>query len=263
MLRQFRKTGLIIGVCLMIAGLGGCGGSDTITEVEATKPEEIVEEVAEEAEPESVPVDDSKEGRGDVIPEEDSEETKQEADQNGEIYKSVIEELKSSKSADRFELVNIDEDDIPELVASDSEGSYEHDNAFIYTVSGGEPVLLASAVTGEDGTTLCYSEGKNLIRQSGGIAGAIDVFSKIKDGKLEEVFRAEMIDTLQTDANDDEIYKYSINGKDTDKTGYVDEFTKFMEPYDTLISIDYDGLNKIKYVHDQNMVWFERADSDG
>lgn len=260
MLRQCRKAGLITGVCLMIAGLSGCGTSDTITEVETVKPEEIVEEAVKEAEPEGIPVDDAKEGRGDVIPEEETEEGKENADPNGEIYKSVIEELKAVKSADQFELVNIDEDDIPELVASDSEGSYEHDNAFIYTAANGEAVLLASAMTGVDGSTLCYSEGKNLIRQSGGIAGSTDVFSTIKDGKLEEVFRAEMIDTLQTDANDEEIYAYSVNGKDVDKAGYLDEFSKFIKPYEPMTSIDYDGLNSIRFASDQDMAWFEPND---
>ena len=249
MLRQCKTTGLIIGMCLLVAGLGGCG--------DAGAPGVVPEDTQTAAEPEDTEEMAEPEDTGEMA---EPENVQEEVADYATNYLGEIDKLVSEGSADRFALVNIDEDDIPELVASDSAGSYDHDNAFIYTVYDGKCVLLAKAVTGLDGTTLCFSEGKNLIRESGSVTGSVDVFSKIEDGSLKEVFKAEMTDTMQTDADDEEIYAYSVNGSDADKAEYVDAFTQFIKPYDPLTAIDYDGLNRITYAHDEDMVWFEQTE---
>ena len=225
MLKQIKIIGTVACMSLILAGLYGCGGATEVTQ-------------------------DADEGRGDVIPEEESTDY-------ASLYLGEIEKLASEGLADQFVLVNIDEDDIPELIASDSTGSYEHENSFIYTVSDGNAVLLAKAMTGVDGVSLSFCEGKNLIREAGGLMGQTDTFSKIDNGKLSEVFKAEALISPETDENGEEIYTYSVNGKDVDKAAYLDEFTKFIEPYAPLVSIDYDGLNKIKYTSDQDAAWFE------
>ncbi len=255
-MRKCRKLLTVIGLGLMIASLAACDDTDTAGSVpaDAASPAESTENV-----------DDPDEGKGDLIVEEETEgsveETVKEERSYASVYLKQIEDLTSEKLADQFMLANIDEDDVPELIASDSAGSFDRENAFIYTVHDGECVLLASAITGVDGASLSYCEGKNIILESGSIAGATDVFYEIKDGKLSEVFRAEMTDTLETDADDEEICKYSVNGNETDEKTYYEEFAKFAKEHEPLIRIDYDGLNTITYKSEQGSGWFEQTGS--
>ena len=261
MLRKCKKTLPVIGMILLLSGLFGCGAPEGENPAAATPSPTETEEAVNE--------DDPNEGMGDLI--EEPEDTAEEADKTEEaeesgdpyvaLYRKQAEELQSQKMADQFALVKIDDDDIPELVASDSAGSFDHDNAFIYTIHDGECTLLCSAITGVDGASIAFGEGKNIILQSGGIAGATDVFSKIEDGKLTEVFRAEMIDTFETDTEDEEIYKYSVNGKDADKKAYIDELAKFTASCEPLTRIDYDGLNTVTLKNEQDSVWFEQTEN--
>lgn len=252
MLSKVTKTGLVVGMCLALLGLAGCKDAASLppaaTEPEAPSAAETEETAAAKTEETAATGSDA------------SEES-QEASDNGyeALYAAEIDRLVSEGLADEFLYVNIDEDDVPELVASDSAGSFDHDNAFIYTIADGKAVLLAGAVTGVDGKSLGYSKGNNIIRESGGIAGSADVFSKIENGALTEVFRAEMIDTLEANEDDEEIYKYSVNGKEVDKAQYLDELSKFVEPYDPFTSIDYDALTTVKFMHDEDSAWFEKS----
>ncbi len=254
MLRQFKKAGMIMGACLVICGSCGCGSAE-VADPAAQDP------VQTEFDP-IVDEDDPDEGKGDLITEEETGETTEMADSTyASLYRDQIKQLMDAGQADQFALVKIDEDDTPELVASDSAGSFDHDNAFIYTVSDNKAVLLASAITGVDGASISFCEGKNIILQSGGIAGATDIFSKIENGKLTEVFRAEMIDTLKADADDEEIYTYSINGKDEDRAAYLNALAEFAAQYDPLTRIDYDGLNTVSFMHNEDSGWFEQTGS--
>ncbi len=263
MLRKCKKTLPVIGMILLLSGLFGCGAPEAQNPAPADPAPVETEEAVNE--------DDPDEGMGDLIEDEEiaddadvadnPQETEEAGDSYEALYKKQTEELQSQKMADRFALVKIDEDDIPELVAADSAGSFDHENAFIYTIHDGKCALLCSAITGVDGASIAFCEGKNIILQSGGIAGATDAFSKIEDGKLTEVFRAEMIDTLKTDAEDEEIYKYSVNGKDADKKAYIDELTKFTASCEPLTRIDYDGLNTVTLKNEQDSVWFEQTEN--
>ncbi len=177
------------------------------------------------------------------------------------LYLAAVEDLKSRGQADQFQLVNIDEDEIPELVASDSAGSFDHENTFLYTVSSGKAVLLTSMISGTDGASLSYSEGKNLVRVSGGLSGSSEVFSKISGGKLEEVFRAEMTDTMKTDDEGEEIYQYTVNGSETEEASFYTEIAGFVKDYAPLTRADYDGLAAISYETGEGYGSFEKSDS--
>ncbi len=177
------------------------------------------------------------------------------------LYLAAVEDLKGRGQADQFQLVNIDEDEIPELVASDSAGSFDHENTFLYTVSSGKSVLLTSMISGTDGASLSYSEGKNLVRVSGGLSGSSEVFSKISGGKLEEVFRAEMTDTMKTDDEGEEIYQYTVNGSETEEASFYTEIAGFVKDYVPLIRADYDGLAAISYETGEGYGSFEKSDS--
>ena len=120
------------------------------------------------------------------------------------------------------------------------------ENTFIYTVHNDEPVLLASVIAGSDGASLSYSEN-NLIRQTGSVAGMTDVYSSISDGALKEEFRAEMINTLETDAAGDEVFSYTVNGKEVSQEEYEKQLADFNAKNAPFVVIDPDGLNVMDF----------------
>ena len=158
------------------------------------------------------------------------------------VYHDKIEELKSEGLADQFTLAFINDDgrDTPELIASDSTGSFDHENAFIFSVENGEVVEVASVIAGVDGANLDYAIGANVIHISGAAAGMRDVFYRIENGKLEELLVAEA-------SSMDEDAKYSINGESVKKEDYYKQINDFMEPYNPLVRIAYDGLYEVTY----------------
>ncbi len=215
MKKNIRMTALAVCFVLAVSGMAGCGGKDEKADSNQTAENE---DQQTETEPET------------------------ETENAGEYgaYDEKVSELKSQGLADMFELVNIDEDDSPELVASDSKGSFDHENAFIFTVYNGEVTELAAVITGVDGGNLDFSEGKNLIHISGAAAGMREVFSNIKDGKLEEVFAAEATFT-------DDDGKYSVNGESVKEDEYYKQINDFVKPYNPLTRISYEGFNEITF----------------
>lgn len=174
-----------------------------------------------------------------------------------EVYLDKIDELKSEGLADQFTLAFINDDgrDTPELIASDSTGSFDHENAFIFTFEDGEVVEVASVISGVDGANLDYAIGANLIHISGAAAGMRDAFYRIEKGKLEEVFVAEA-------SSMDEDAKYSINGESAKKDDYYKQINDFMEPYNPLVRIAYDGLYDVTYTYSDGYGGFEQGSSE-
>ncbi len=171
-----------------------------------------------------------------------------------EVYLDKINELKSEGLADQFTLAFINDDgrDTPELIASDSTGSFDHENAFIFTYEDGNVVEVASVIAGVDGANLDYAIGANLIHISGAVSGMRDKFYRIEKGKLEEVFAAEA-------TNLDENPKYSINGESVKEDDYYKQINDFMEPYNPLVRIAYDGLYDVTYTYSDGYGGFEQG----
>ncbi len=174
-----------------------------------------------------------------------------------DVYLDKINELKSEGLADQFTLAYINDNgsDTPELIASDSTGSFDHENAFIFSVNNGEVVEVASVIAGVDGANLDYAIGANLIHISGAVVGMRDSFYRIENGKLEEVLVAEA-SSMEEDA------KYSINGENVKKDAYYEQINTFMEPYNPLIRIAYDGLYEVEYKYDNGYGGFEQGSSE-
>ncbi len=170
------------------------------------------------------------------------------------VYLDKMNELKSQGLADQFTLAYINDtgSDIPELIASDSTGSFDHENAFIFTVKDGEVVEVASVISGVDGANLDYAIGANVIHISGAAAGMRDVFSRIENGKLEELFVAEA-SSMDDDA------KYSVNGQNVSKDEYYKQINDFMRPYNPLVRIAYDGLYEVEYKYENGYGGFEQG----
>ncbi|MBR4574319.1 MAG: hypothetical protein IKO16_05375 [Lachnospiraceae bacterium] len=171
-----------------------------------------------------------------------------------DVYLEKINELKSEGLADQFTLAFINDDgrDTPELIASDSTGSFDHENAFIFSVEDGKVVEVASVIAGVDGANLDYAIGANLIHISGAVSGMRDTFYRIEKGKLEEVFAAEA-------SSMDEDAKYTINKESVKEDDYYKKINDFMEPYNPLVRIAYDGLYDVTYTYSDGYGGFEQG----
>lgn len=243
-IRQMTALALAAILALTLAGCGS-GGSETAqteaqTEVQAEEPVEVQPEVPEKTSGEAA--------SGEAAASGDSEGAKTSSDEPGYItaYRGLVKEMSDAGVADQFMLAKIDGDEIWELLASSSEGSFDQENTFIYTFHNDEPVLLASVIAGSDGASLSYSEN-DLIRQTGSVAGMTDVYSSISDGALKEEFRAEMINTFETDAAGDEVFSYTVNGKEVSQEEYEKQLADFNAKNAPFVVIDPDGLNVMDY----------------
>ncbi len=264
MKRKINKMAIVLSIALAFSALYGCGKEaenvsagqavvetdegqgDIITDEEQFTEDPVEETVIEDPEKEQ-PIENP-----------DEEDTSEEDNDGGyAVYADKINELKSEGLADQFTLAYINDDgsDTPELIASDSKGSFDHENAFIFTVYNGEVVEAASVIAGVDGANLDYAIGANLIHISGAAAGMRDVFSRIENGKLEEVFVAEA-SSMEEDA------VYSINGESVKEDEYFKQINDFMEPYNPLVRIAYDGLYEVTYTYKDGCGGFEQGSSD-
>ncbi len=253
-IRQMTALALAAILALTLVGCGsGDSGAAQVEEPATAQAEEPATAQAEEPveEQSEVPVASSEEASS-----EEAASVEQEvqrgggglADKPGYItaYRGLVKEMSDAGVADQFMLAKIDGDEIWELLASSSEGSFNQENTFIYTFHNDEPVLLASVIAGSDGASLSYSEN-NLIRQTGSMAGMTDVYSSIADGALKEEFRAEMINTFETDAAGDEVFSYTVNGKEVSKEEYEKQLADFNAKNAPFVVIDSEGLNVMDF----------------
>ena len=255
MKRKTKITAIILCTILAFSLLCGCSKEENTVSTTGN---------AEETVSTTGNTEETDEGKGDLITDEnqfadsDTDEADAGEESGGyEVYLDKINELKSAGLADQFELafINDDGDDIPELIASDSSGSFDHENAFIFTVNNGEVVEVASVIAGVDGANLDYAIGANVVHISGAAAGMRDVFSRIENGKLEELFAAEATSM-------DEDAKYSINGSSVKENEYYEQIKAFMEPYNPLVRIAYDGLYEVEYKYENGYGGFEQGISE-
>ena len=171
--------------CVLIAMLlTGCNtsGEETVT------PETDTVEATEQPEPEEIEPEKVEEPVEDM----ESEETVEEESEAGidpvyaQLYVDYIKALYLAGTADQFALINVNDDRIPELVACSSEGSWDKDQVFLYTIYNDEVVLLISDIApGLDGCSIAYYEGENLVVQSGAATGERYIYYQMQDGQLE------------------------------------------------------------------------------
>ncbi len=157
------------------------------------------------------------------------------ADASRQRYLSIITELHDSGKADQFALVYVDGDDVPELAAVSSEGSWDKEQIFLYTLDGDRPVLLASDIApGMEGHSVAFCEGKNTIVCSGAAAGERRVCYAIGPDGPEQILSLEW---SPNPANAGDI-SYFINGQATDEAHYRTEAGAFTAMYGTMIRLD-------------------------
>lgn len=159
-----------------------------------------------------------------------------------QLYIDQMELHLADGDADQFALVYIDDDEIPELVASSSEGSWEKDQIFIYTIYGGEMVLLASDIApGMEGHSLGYFEGENIISHSGAVTGDRHEFYEIFDGSLESVLSLEWFE----DAGNDYETVYYVDDEETTEKQYTKALQDFISEHGYMTVLGTDDMSVV------------------
>jgi hypothetical protein len=150
-------------------------------------------------------------------------------------------ELNDSGDADQFALIDVDGDDTWEFVASSSEGSWDKDQIFLYTVGDDEVTLLASDIgTGMEGHYIGYFRGRNIIDCSGAAMGERHDYYKITDGELDPILSLQYFDDPERDYET----VYFVDGEEVSEDEYNETGSKFFEELDTMISLDTEEMTE-------------------
>ncbi|SEM28356.1 hypothetical protein SAMN04487770_13212 [Butyrivibrio sp. ob235] len=161
-------------------------------------------------------------------------------------YQKVVDDLSSAGDADMFALVDVNDDDIPELAASSSEGSWDKDQVFLYTADAGKAVLLASDIgPGMEGHFIAYIEKGNVFIKSGAPTGEYYTFYVIGDNQPEEFFSAGHFQML--DDNDNEVETYMIDEEEVTKDEYDSQLNDALESGEFIMLAEPESLNMVKY----------------
>ena len=156
-------------------------------------------------------------------------------------YLARAEELSKSGRADRFALIDVDGDDTPELAAVSSEGSWDKDQVFIYTVKDGDVILLTSDIApGMEGHRVGFYKGLNLIECSGAASGERHDFYTVKDGKLEAVLSLMSFD----DPDRDFETVYLVDDKETDEDTFIKTAKDFLSSYKNMTVLDIEAMSE-------------------
>ena len=157
-------------------------------------------------------------------------------------YLSTIRALHDSGSADRFALVYVDGDDVPELAAVSSEGSWDKAQVFLYTLDGDEPVLLASDIApGMEGHSIAFDEGDNFIMCSGAVAGERRACFAIAANAAEQVLSLEW----SQNPADPDVIAYFVNGRETDEADYLAQAGGLAAAHETMIRLDTEEMSVV------------------
>ena len=156
-----------------------------------------------------------------------------------ELYLPEIEALHDAGKADRFAFVDVDGDDVPELAAVSSEGSWDKEQVFLYTVCDGKAVLLASDIApGMEGHSIAFCPGENIVERSGALMGEKRDIFEIRDGALQPV--------LSLQRNTDPVSGedvFFVDGTETDEAAYHDAEEAFVSGHDTMVMLDIEELS--------------------
>lgn len=232
---------IAILMCAAVWGtvLAGCN-ADT-----GTTPQAEAETVASDEAQSQVETAASDEAQGKAeTPDEGQSESTEDAkapDDGANPYLAKAEELSKSGLADRFALIDVDGDDAPELAAVSSEGSWEKDQVFIYTVKDGDVILLTSDIApGMEGHRVGFYKGLNLIERSGAASGERHDFYTVKDGKLEAVLYLMSFD----DPDKDFETVYLVDDKETDEDTFIKTAKDFLSSYKNMTVLDIEAMSE-------------------
>ncbi len=159
-----------------------------------------------------------------------------------ERYRSTIIALHDSGGADRFALVHVDGDDVPELAAVSSEGAWDKEQVFLYTLDGDKPVLIVSDIgPGMEGHSVAFDEGENFVVRSGAVTGDRRLCFALGANGPEQVLSLEW----SQDPADPDVIVYSVNGREVDEAHYLAQAGEVIASHDTMIRLDIEEMSVV------------------
>ncbi len=235
----------VFAMCLM----NGCGNGnkeeEPITAIVSPVPTEAVIE-----EPETEPSEEITEEE--LEPVEEIEEEAEEKDLTYvQLYLQQINELYNRSKADQFALVYIDEDDIPELVATYSKGYPEYDyedpdTVFLYSVYDDAICVLRSGLVGMYGCSLSYSEKNNIVYETGGDVYFGLCIEKIDKGQLVELLSM-TIDSYYDDSTGEVNDSFFINEEEVTEQECIQRIAEYTSQCNPFTEVDYDCLHTVQF----------------
>ncbi len=238
----------IIAIAAGLA-LTACGGAVSSPSQEVSEPAQAETDTAqtdnEPAEEDSEPVG--------TEPEKEAPESEQAPLDYAQAYLDKAVELNNAGTADLFALVDVD-GDVPELVAADSEGSYNDEgNVFLYTFPDNGVVEIMHVTEGLDGSHMYISPGNNMILETGSMMGNESYrICTVKAGVLDMTKELQALYDTENDS-----YTYRDGDKDITEKQYLDEFAKAISDNNPLTALDHDGLHEINITIKDGIVDFE------
>ena len=152
-----------------------------------------------------------------------------------QAYLDEAKRLNDAHEADQFALVDIDADGVPELAASSSEGSWDKDQIFLYTVKDGKASLLASDIApGMEGHYIGFYEGENIVEKSGAAFGEIHEYYSINEGGLSPVLSLQWLEDPERDYE----LVYLVDGQESDEAEYSKAEQDFLSSHANLTYLD-------------------------
>ncbi len=248
--RIMKRYLLPVIIIMFSATLSACGEkSDALAEETVKTLESVVDEPSAAPVKEDVKKDEPEQPVSEAEPEQERDEPDTEY---ARLYTDLIRDLYSTDKADRFILVNVDGNDIPELVAVNSKDQLETgEDGFLYTVYDHETVLLESSYGSY--LKVSFSEGHNVIYTCGGDVGFYVAFSSIEQGKTAQFLSADDMPEYD-DSTGTDIHHYAIEEIEATEEEYRDKLTVAFSDYNPFTRIDPDGLHTITY--DFNDLYF-------
>lgn len=154
-----------------------------------------------------------------------------------DLYTDKIRSLYSEDKADSFALINLDDDNIPELLALKNDNDAYDENTFIYSVSNGSLKEIFAEYTGMYGCYLEIAEKRGFILYGVGDVGNNENIWEYANGNITLVFEGERSGNLN-DATGEYVEVYSLAGKDVSKEMYYAERSKYFNGTCTYVSSD-------------------------
>ncbi len=164
-----------------------------------------------------------------------------------DLYLEEMVTLYDAGDADQFAFVFINEDDIPEIIAVSSEGSWDKDQIFIYTIGNDNELvqLITDVAPGVDGKYIAFADEENIIEVSGAAFGERHEYYEIKDGKLNPILTLESYNDPENDGEDEDARLYFIDDKAADEKSYMEAEKKMVSDYDKMVRIDVENMTEV------------------
>lgn len=248
---KHRIIAMMVSCVLIAVALTGCKASadETVT----AHPDTM--EAAGQPEPEEIEPEEAEIPAEDTEPEEPDDKKEDGIDSvSAQLYIDHIQKLFLSGTADQFALVNVNDDKIPELVACSSEGSWDKDQVFLYTIYNGEVVLLISDIApGLEGHFIAYCEGENLVLQSGSVIGVQYVYYQMQEGQLELLtsFSSFFLDDIHC----------IIDEQEVSETDYLQAQRDFVSAHNTITKFEFTTIDTQNINLDKNYLEFVDSSS--